>query len=92
MTADSTTGTTTDDPNWIPHEHETGTLWIRADCLQYRQHDIPPPCPTCGGIRFWWSALDRTRCMVCDPPKYPGLGPWMMQRAWEARRRTHETL
>ncbi|MBL8825954.1 MAG: hypothetical protein JNM18_03150 [Planctomycetaceae bacterium] len=32
------------------------------------EYDPPDPCPTCGGLAFWWSLAGEHHCTQCDPP------------------------
>jgi len=31
----------------------------------------PDPCPTCGGLMFWWDMLGGHHCMDCHPSRCP---------------------
>jgi len=30
--------------------------------------DLPDPCPSCGGLLFWWNCLGERFCLNCRPP------------------------
>lgn len=41
--------------------------FVRSDCANQEIIDVPAPCPTCGGIVFWWDLAGDAHCEACSP-------------------------
>jgi hypothetical protein len=41
--------------------------WQRADVTDLQVIDLPGPCPSCGGIVFWWDVTGGRHCEACSP-------------------------
>lgn len=65
---------------WEPAD--TGGL-VRCDVAGLETIGIPTPCPSCGGIVFWWDVAEGAHCATCSPA--PGNGQRLQQRAVELR-------
>ena len=65
---------------------EAANLAVGPSALVQWEESIDPPCPcpSCGGLVFWWNVLGDRRCMACNPPT---VAIRLLERAERIRRR-----
>jgi hypothetical protein len=57
-----------DDVEWIDLQSQGDmAVVVRSDASDLEIIDLPPPCPECGGIAFWWDVLGNGHCERCKP-------------------------